>query len=299
MSNPKETKAKVVVVFYSLYTHTYQLAQAIVAGAQSVTGVDVELYQVPEILPEAVIEKMGATKAKEAMSGVPVITHELQGEILKSADAVIFGSPTRFGSMTAQMKSFFDGLGGLWYENAFVGKLGSSFAGSGTQHGGQEQTLFSMITAMFHLGFQVVGLPYSCNAMKESKDLSGGTPYGSTHIAAMDGSRAVSENEKECAKFQGRHVAQLARYMRAGRAALGEAVDAAPTKTPTTAEKPAEKKATEETKPPKKKSVDSGKAETKGKEEKKGDGKKEPGKKEDGKKEGKKKKKADKPKKKV
>lgn len=211
---------KVVVIFYSLYTHTYQLAQAIYQGAESVPGVDVEIYQVPEILPDAIIERMGAIKAKEAMRDVPIITHERQGEILKSADAIIFGSPTRFGNMTAQMKSFFDGLGGLWYENAFVGKLGGCFGGSGTQHGGQETTLFSMIYCMMHLGLAIVGLPYSCNAIKESKEISGGTPYGSTHIAATDGSRAVSDNEKDCAKFQGRHIALLAKQYRYGRAAL-------------------------------------------------------------------------------
>jgi len=188
---------KIVVIFYSLYTHTFQLAQAIVQGAESVPGVRVELYQVPEILPDPIIEKMGALKAKDAMKEIPVITHEKQGEILKSADAIIFGSPTRFGTMTAQMKSFFDGLGGLWYENAFVGKLGGAFGGSGTQHGGQETTLFSMIYCMMHLGLTIVGLPYSCNEIKESKEISGGTPYGSTHIASTDGSRAVSENEKK------------------------------------------------------------------------------------------------------
>eukprot|EP01088_Endostelium_zonatum_P021790 TRINITY_DN883_c0_g2_i1.p1 TRINITY_DN883_c0_g2~~TRINITY_DN883_c0_g2_i1.p1 ORF type:complete len:297 (-),score=95.91 TRINITY_DN883_c0_g2_i1:65-955(-) len=211
---------KVVVIFYSLYTHTYQLAQAICQGVQSVPGVKVELYQVPEILPDAIIDKMGAVKAKDAMKEVPIITHEKQGEILKSADALIFGSPTRFGNMTAQMKSFFDGLGGLWYENAFVGKLGGCFGGSGTQHGGQETTLFSMIYCMMHLGLTIVGLPYSCNAMKESVSISGGTPYGSTHIAATDGSRAVSENEKECARFQGKHIALLAKQYRYGKAML-------------------------------------------------------------------------------
>jgi len=216
-----ENDTKLVVIFYSLYTHTYQLAQAVVQGAESVPGVSVELYQVPEILPEHIIDKMGATKAKEAMKEVKVITHEMQGEILKSADAIIFGSPTRFGNMTAQMKSFFDGLGGLWYENAFVGKFGGCFGGSGTQHGGQETTLFAMITCMLHLGMTIVGLPYSCNAQKESKEISGGTPYGATHIAATDGSRAVSENEKECARFQGKHVATLARQLKHGRLALG------------------------------------------------------------------------------
>jgi len=224
--------AKVVIIFYSLYTHTYQLAQAVRAGVESVPGVKVEMYQVPEILPDNIIDKMGATKAKEAMKDVTVITHEMQGDILKSADAIIFGSPTRFGNMTSQMKNFFDGLGGPWYENAFVGKLGSVFGGSGTQHGGQETTLFSMITCLFHLGMIVVGLPYTCQHQKESKLVSGGTPYGSTHIAATDGSRAVSENEKECARFQGRHVATLAKQMKAGKKAANGASVSNNTKEP-------------------------------------------------------------------
>jgi len=217
--------AKVVVVFYSLYTHTYQLAQAIVEGARSVEGVTVDLYQVPEILSPAYIKKMGANKAKEAMENIPVLTHEMQGQVLKQADAIIFGSPTRFGTMTSQMKAFFDGLGGLWYENAFVGKLGSCFGGSGTQHGGQETTLMTMITAMMHLGLLVVGLPYSCNAQKMSSEVTGGTPYGSTHIAGTDGSRAVTENERECARFQGRHVALLALQLRAGKMSTESTID--------------------------------------------------------------------------
>jgi len=216
------SQTKVVVIFYSLYTHTFQLAQAVVAGAESVPGVTVELYQVPEILLPEIIEKMGATKAKEAMKEVPVITHDQQGEILKSADAIILGSPTRFGQPTSQLRSFLDGLGGMWYENALVGKLGSCFSGSGTQHGGQETTLFGIITTMMHLGMNIVGLPYSCNAQKESKEVSGGTPYGSTFIAGTDGSRAVSDNEKECARFQGKYVAILAKQLKAGRAVVTE-----------------------------------------------------------------------------
>jgi len=154
------------------------------------------------------------------MKHIPVITAENRKEIIKSADAIFFGSPTRFGVMTAQMKSFFDALGGLWFENACVGKVASCFTGSGSQHGGQETTLFSMITPLLHLGFVYVGLPYSFKEQKEIKDVSGGSPYGATFIAGSDGSRAVSDNEKACARFQGKHVAQFAKELRIGRESL-------------------------------------------------------------------------------
>eukprot|EP01089_Gocevia_fonbrunei_P006759 TRINITY_DN1770_c0_g1_i1.p1 TRINITY_DN1770_c0_g1~~TRINITY_DN1770_c0_g1_i1.p1 ORF type:complete len:268 (-),score=59.25 TRINITY_DN1770_c0_g1_i1:156-959(-) len=213
------SKAKVVIVFYSLYTHTYQLAKAIQEGAESVGGVEVSLYQVPETLSKETIEKYCAGVAKQAMKDVPILTHDLQGEVFRNADAVIFGSPTRFGSMTAQMKHFFDGLGGLWYENIFVGKIGSAFTGSQTQHGGQETTIFTIATCMFHLGMVVVGLPYSCSALKESKVISGGSPYGATFVSPQ-GTQTISENERECGKFQGRHVAILAKQLKAGSSAV-------------------------------------------------------------------------------
>jgi len=217
---------KVVIIFYSLYTHTWQLAQAIHMGAKEVEGVEVEMYQVPELLSDEVINKMGATQPKEAMKHIPPITPENRKDIIKSADAIFFGSPTRFGVMTAQMKSFFDALGGLWFENACVGKVASCFTGSGSQHGGQETTLFSMITPLLHLGFVYVGLPYSCKEQKEILEVSGGSPYGATFIAGSDGSRAVSENEKACARFQGRHVAQFAKELKFGREAIASGVPA-------------------------------------------------------------------------
>eukprot|EP00005_Dracoamoeba_jomungandri_P003285 CAMPEP_0174252246 /NCGR_PEP_ID=MMETSP0439-20130205/1800_1 /TAXON_ID=0 /ORGANISM="Stereomyxa ramosa, Strain Chinc5" /LENGTH=280 /DNA_ID=CAMNT_0015332757 /DNA_START=54 /DNA_END=896 /DNA_ORIENTATION=+ len=212
-----EVETKVVIIFYSLYTHTWQLAQALYEGAKEVEGVCVDMYQVPEILPEDIINKMGASQPKQAMRHIPVITPEIRKEVIKGADAIFFGSPTRFGCMTAQMKSFFDALGGLWFEDACVGKVASCFTGTGSQHGGQETTLFSMITPLLHLGFVYVGLPYSCKEQKEVDEISGGTPYGATFIAGSDGSRAVSNNEKACARFQGRHVAQFAKELKIGR----------------------------------------------------------------------------------
>lgn len=160
------------------------------------------------------------------MKDIPTITPEIRKQVIKSADAIVFGSPTRFGSMTAQMKMFFDGLGGLWFENACVGKIASCFTGSGTQHGGNETTIMSMLAPLLHLGFLYVGLPYSCKEQKEINEVSGGSPYGATFIAGSDGSRAVSANEKACARFQGKHVASIAKELKAGRVALhGEAAD--------------------------------------------------------------------------
>lgn len=275
---------KVVIIFYSLYTHTWQLAQAIHQGAKEVEGVEVEMYQVPELLSDEVINKMGATQPKEAMKHIPPITPENRKEIIKSADAIFFGSPTRFGVMTAQMKSFFDALGGLWFENACVGKVASCFTGSGSQHGGQETTLFSMITPLLHLGFVYVGLPYSCKEQKEIVEVSGGSPYGATFIAGSDGSRAVSENEKACARFQGRHVAQFAKELKYGREALAGAPapkkkdpEPQPQATPTETKKPAKEEPAKKDEGEKKKGskVGDGKEKKKKKSKDKKDGEKE------------------------
>jgi len=210
------TPAKIVVVFYSLYSHTFVLAQAIVEGAKKTPGVEVTLYQVPEILSDEVIAKFGATQAKKFFAHVPVLTRELQEKVLTEADAVIFGAPTRFGVMAAQMKLFLDGLGGLWQKNALVGKVASVFGGSASQHGGNELTLISMMIPLLHLGFIYVGVPYTCVAQTTSTEITGGTPYGSTLIAGGDGSRAVSDNEKTIARFQGQHVAKVALAQKRG-----------------------------------------------------------------------------------
>lgn len=291
-------KTKVVVIFYSLYTHTWQLAQAIAEGAKEVDGVEVEMYQVPELLPDDVIGKMGATQPKDAMKDIPTITPEIRKQVIKSADAIVFGSPTRFGSMTAQMKMFFDGLGGLWFENACVGKIASCFTGSGTQHGGNETTIMSMLAPLLHLGFIYVGLPYSCKEQKEINEVSGGSPYGATFIAGSDGSRAVSANEKACARFQGKHVASLARELKAGRVALhGETVEEEDVKAKEPSDKEEEDKKGSEKKPTKKptdgkKKADDAKVkDDKGKDDKK---KKDPAKPKDGEKKAKKTKKEEK-----
>jgi len=214
----EEKPVKVVVVFYSLYTHAWSMAQAIAEGAKEVPGVEVEVYQVAETLPKEVIEAMHATGAKEAMKDVPVINadREKMTEILKSADALVIGSGTRFGSASAQMKSFLDSLGQLWFTDALVGKVGSAFAGSASQHGGNETTLWSLISFLFHMGFTVVGLPYTCKQQAGVTELTGGSPYGSTYMTGSDGSRQVSDNEKAIARFQGKHVAETAKKAKLG-----------------------------------------------------------------------------------
>jgi len=210
---------KVLVLFYSLYGHSYDLAQAIAEGARQVEGAEVNVYQVPEVLSDEVIAKFGATEAKKRFASVPVLTRELQESVLTSSDVVFVGTGTRFGVQAAQMKFFFDGLGGLWFGDKLIGKVASAFAGSGSQHGGQETTLFSLITPLLHLGFIYVGLPYSCKEQMSLASVEGGTPYGVTYLAAGNGSRQVSDAEKKMAQFQGKHVTTVARDLVVGRAA--------------------------------------------------------------------------------
>ena len=200
---------KVQIVFYSMYGHIYKMAEAVAAGAREVPGVEVSLYQVPELVPEAALEKSGAKKARDAFSHIPIATINQ----LADADAIIFGTPTRFGNMAAQMRNFLDQSGGLWARNALVGKVGSVFASTGTQHGGQETTITSFHTTLLHLGMIIVGLPYSATGMSNMNEITGGTPYGATTLAHADGSRQTSTNELEIAQFQGRHVADIARRL--------------------------------------------------------------------------------------
>ena len=197
------------VVFYSMYGHIYRMAEAAAEGAREVEGAEVELLQVPELIPDAVLEKSGAKKAREAFAHIPVAK---PGD-LADADAIIFGTPTRFGNMCAQMRNFLDQTGGLWAKNALVGKVGSVFTSSGTQHGGQETTIISFHTTLLHLGMVIVGLPYSETRQNTMDEISGGSPYGASTIAAGDGSRMPSGNELAMARFQGRHVATIAKKL--------------------------------------------------------------------------------------
>jgi NAD(P)H dehydrogenase (quinone) len=197
---------KVLVVFYSTYGHVYKMAEAIAEGAKEVAGTEVEIRRVPETLPPEVLAKMGAVEAQKQFSHIPVCTvDELPG-----ADAIIFGTPTRFGNMCGQMRQFLDATGQLWAKGSLVGKVGSVFTSSATQHGGQESTILTFHVTLLHQGFVVVGLPYAFQGQMRMDEITGGSPYGASTIAGGDGSRMPSENELEAARFQGNHVATIA-----------------------------------------------------------------------------------------
>ncbi|MBL9204672.1 MAG: NAD(P)H:quinone oxidoreductase [Opitutaceae bacterium] len=199
-------KTKVKVIFHSLYGHVYQLAEAIAAGAREVPNVEVELLQVAETLPDAVLAKMGALEAKKAFAHIPVA----DPKSLSEADGLIFGAGTRFGSAPAQMQAFFDATGSLWGSGALVGKVGGVFTSTATQHGGQETTLISMQTFLFHQGLVVVGVPYAAQEQMTLAEISGGSPYGSSTITGGQGQRLPSANELAIGRFQGRHTARIA-----------------------------------------------------------------------------------------
>jgi NAD(P)H dehydrogenase (quinone) len=200
---------KVKIVFYSMYGHIYRMAEAVAAGAREVDGAEVELFQVPELVPEDVLERSGAKKAREAFAHIPVA----RPNDLADADAVIFGIPARFGNMCAQMRNFFDQTGGLWAKGALIGKVGSVFASTNCQHGGQETTIISSYITLFHHGMVLVGMPYSEMRQCITDEVAGGSPYGVTTIAGSDGRRMPSENELAMARFQGRHVATIAKKL--------------------------------------------------------------------------------------
>ncbi|MGB2632643.1 MAG: NAD(P)H:quinone oxidoreductase [Candidatus Acidiferrum sp.] len=197
---------KVQVIFYSMYGHVHRMAEAIVEGAKQVPGAEVSLYQVPELIPDDVLEKYGAKAAKATLSKIPVA----KVEQLADAHAIIFGTPTRFGNMAAQMRNFLDQTGPLWMKGALVGKVGSVFASTGTQHGGQETTITSFHSTLLHHGMVIVGVPYTEPGLMYMAEISGGTPYGATTLAGADGARQPTENELKVARYQGKHVTEIA-----------------------------------------------------------------------------------------
>ncbi len=203
--------AQVQVVFYSMYGHVYRMAEAVAEGARSVPGVEVVLRQVPETLPAEALAKMGAVEARKAFAHVPVA----EVDSLPEADAIIFGTPTRFGNMCAQMRAFLDRTGGLWAKGALIGKVGSVFVSTGTQHGGQETTITSFHTTLLHHGMLVAGCPYSEPGLTNMAEITGGSPYGAGTLAGGDGSRLPSSNELAIARFQGAHVAKIALKLKA------------------------------------------------------------------------------------
>jgi len=200
---------KINVIFYSMYGHIYRMAEAVAEGVREVNGAEAALYQVPETLPDDVIAKMGGTEAKKRFAHVPTAGMEQ----LVGVDALIFGVPTRYGMMAAQMRTFLDRTGQLWLKGALIGKPGSVFTSSATQHGGHESTLLSFHTTLLHHGMVIVGVPYSEPRISEVGEMSGGSPYGASTIAGTDGSRLPSENELGIARFQGRHVAEIAKKL--------------------------------------------------------------------------------------
>jgi NAD(P)H dehydrogenase (quinone) len=197
---------KVLIVYYSMYGHIYRMAEAVAEGAKEVKGAEVQICRVPETLPEEVLQKMGALEAQKALAHAPVC----KIDDLASADAIIFGTPTRFGNMCGQMRQFLDATGQLWAEGALVGKVGSVFTSSATQHGGQESTLLSFHITLLHQGMIVVGLPYAFQGQMRIDEITGGSPYGASTIAGTKGERMPSNNELAAARFQGRHVATIA-----------------------------------------------------------------------------------------
>ena len=193
--------AKVLILYYSSYGHIETMAQAVAEGARS-TGAEATIKRVPELVPEA-LAKASHFKLDQA---APVATVDE----LPDYDAIIIGVPTRFGNMAAQMKNFLDQTGPLWFAGKLVGKVGSVFASTATQHGGQESTILSTHTVLLHQGMIIVGLPYAWQGQMKLDQITGGSPYGATTIAGGDGSRQPSANELEGARFQGRHVAEIA-----------------------------------------------------------------------------------------
>ena len=194
--------AKILVLYYSSYGHIETMAEAIAEGARRAEGAEVTIKRVPELVPAEVAEKAGMKLDQGAAVATP-------GE-LADYDAIVFGTPTRFGNMAAQMRNFLDQTGGLWAKGALVGKVGSVFTSTGTQHGGQETTITSFHTTLLHHGMVIVGVPYACEGLSSMDEITGGSPYGAATLAGGDGSRRPSENELGIARFQGEHVARIA-----------------------------------------------------------------------------------------
>jgi NAD(P)H dehydrogenase (quinone) len=197
--------AKILVVYYSSYGHVETMADAVADGARGVPGTTVTVKRVAELVPAESLAKHGFKVDQAAPIAQPAELAEY--------DAIIFGTPTRFGNMAAQMRNFLDQTGGLWAKGALVGKLGSVFASTATQHGGQEMTITSFHATLLHHGMVIVGVPYACPGLTNMTEISGGSPYGATTLAGGDGKRQPTANELDIARFQGKHVAEIARKL--------------------------------------------------------------------------------------
>lgn len=202
----EDDMCKILIVHYSMYGHIYKMAEAVAEGVREVKGCEAVIKRVPETLTPDVLGMMGALEAQKSMAHIPLATVD----DLAEADALIFGTPTRFGNMCGQMRQFLDATGGLWIKGALVGKVGSVFASSATQHGGQESTILSFHTTLLHHGMLVAGLPYSFAGQMGIGEITGGSPYGASTITGGQGERMPSDNELAGARFQGAHVAKIA-----------------------------------------------------------------------------------------
>jgi len=202
---------KVLVLYYSSWGHVEAMANAVAEGVRSVDGVEVAVKRVPELVPAQVAQGAHYKLDQAAPIADP--------NELADYDAIVIGTPTRFGNMAAQMKNFLDQTGGLWARGALVGKVGSAFTSTATQHGGQESTLLTTMNVLLHHGMVIVGLPYSFAGQSGLEQVKGGTPYGASTLSDSDGSRQPSEVELDGARFQGRHVAEIAAALRRGRGA--------------------------------------------------------------------------------
>jgi NAD(P)H dehydrogenase (quinone) len=194
--------SKILVLYYSTYGHVEKMAEAVADGARKVAGATVTVKRVPETVSAEIAQQSHFKTDQKA----PVATVDE----LTDYDAIIFGAPTRFGNVAAQMRNFLDQTGGLWMNGGLVGKIGSVFVSTATQHGGQETTITSLHSTLFHHGMIVVGVPYACQGLLNMSEITGGTPYGASTLAGADGSRQPSENELNIARYQGEHVAKIA-----------------------------------------------------------------------------------------
>ena len=197
---------KVLIVFYSMYGHVHRLAEAVAEGVKEVAGAEPVLRRVPEMLSEDILKTMGALEVQKSFAHIPVCSVDE----LASADAIIFGTPTRFGNMCGQMRQFLDATGQLWAKGSLIGKAGSVFTSSATQHGGQESTILSFYNTLLHQGMVIVGLPYSFQGQSRNDEITGCSPYGASTVAGTKGERMPTENELAGARFQGKHVASIA-----------------------------------------------------------------------------------------
>lgn len=196
---------KILIAYYSLYGHIYKMAEAVAEGARGVEGIEADLRRVPETLSEEILEKMKALEIQKSFAHIPICAVD----DLVNADAIVFGTPTRFGNMCGQMRQFLDATGGIWAKGALVGKVGSVFTSSSTQHGGQESTILNFHTTLLHHGMIIAGLPYLFKGQTRIDEITGGSPYGSSTIAGGSGERMPSENELAAARFQGKYVAMI------------------------------------------------------------------------------------------